>query len=179
MSRVWGLPAPRGGSSPTRPCCPPPPGPLQPLRETRRAQVAPHRLVWPQPPFHATTNATDAGDVTEGAQSQKDGRADRQLHPSEAPAALVGVAELGALPAAQTPGRVFPEGWAPWARKASVGFQHFQARPPAALRSDSPLRSSSPHLPWLQHPPLPKVFQDTDGQNRIQQSSSCPGCSVV
>ena len=99
------------------------------------------------------------------------------------------VAELGTLPATQISGSAFPEGWAPWDGKLQWGFSTSRPGLLQALSSDSPLRSSSPHLPWL--PPsgadeletnthtFQKVFKDTDSQNRIQQRSSSPGCSVV
>lgn len=91
----------------------PPPGPLRPLRGTQRDQLAPHPLVWPQPPFHTTTNAQITRDITEGSLiPEMEGRQTAALF-SEASVALVGVAELGALPATQISGSAFPKGWAP------------------------------------------------------------------
>lgn len=162
-SGVWGLPAPRSGSSPTRPCCPPPPGRLQPPCDTRRAQLAPHPLVWPQLPFHATTNATDGrgNDRREPNPRRTEGQTDGYTL-LRSPTALVGVAELDALPAAQIPGSVSPEAWALWDGKTSVGFQHFQARSPAGTEfrlspailqpSPWPLCSGADELETNTHP---------------------------
>lgn len=170
-----------------------PPGPADPAsgtapatRDAWRAQLAPHPPVWPQPPFHATTNATDGRG--NGRREPNPRRTEGQTGGCtllRSPTALVGVAELDALPAAQIPGSVSPEGWAPWDGKTSVGFQHFRPGLLRALSSDSPLRSSSPQLSsfavelmnWRLTPTPSR--NDIDGQNRIQQSSSSPGCSVV
>ena len=62
-----------------------PPGPLRPLRGTQRDQLASHPLVWPQPPFHTTTNATDHQGRNRREPDPRDGRADRQLPSSQRP----------------------------------------------------------------------------------------------
>lgn len=142
---------------------PPASGTAPAPRDTWRAQLAPHPLVWPQPPFHTTTNATDGrgNDRREPNPRRTEGQTDGCTL-LRSPTALVGVAELDAWSAAQIPGSVSPEGWAPWNGKTSVGFQHFQARSPAgtefrlspAILQPSPwlLRSGANELETNIHP---------------------------
>ena len=129
-------------------------------------------------------------DITEGSLIPEGwkGRQTATLF-SEAPVALVGWLNWAPCQPLRSQAVRFLKAGLLGTEKLQWGFSTSRPGLLQALSSDSPLRSSSPHLPWL--PPsgadeletnthtFQKVFKDTDSQNRIQQRSSSPGCSVV